>query len=144
MKLTTYGEVTKRKGKEGKPSIHINFDVGIFTMARAAMRLTKMTAGDQVMIGYSEPTNEWFIYKVEKGGFTLRPKKSEKSGFYGVLFNSAATAEQIAKSQKFKGKSAVIPLAPEPIYEQDPNEKDRYVDFWPILTASLQKIPEAL
>lgn len=144
MKLTTYGEATKRKAKEGRPSIHINFNVGIFTMARAAMRLTKMTAGDQVMIGFSEDTNEWFIYKVTAGGFTLRPKRSEKSGFYGVLFNSAATAEQIAKSQKFKGKSAVIPLAQDPIYEQDPNDKERYVDFWPILTASLKKIPESL
>lgn len=133
MELKVFDASLARKQKAGSPSLHINFKVGIFTFGQAAMRMIDMKAGDQVKIGFDEKTKDWYVWKVQSGGFKLRTKKSERSGSYAILFNNAATSEAIAAETGFKGDSAIIPIGLEPVIE----DGDQYIVHWPIISAKL-------
>jgi hypothetical protein len=133
MELKVFDASLARKQKPGSPTVHINFKVGIFTFGQAAMRMMDIKMGDQVKIGFDEKNNDWYIWKVSSGGFLLRAKKSERSGSYAIMFNSAATSEEIANNTKYRGDSAIIPIGTEPVIE----DNDQYIVHWPIITAKL-------
>lgn len=132
MELTVFDAAVSKKQKPGRPTVRINFKIGTFTIGLAAMELMGIRAGDQVKIGCNEKTQDWFIWKVNKEGFLLRLTRTK--GVRAVIFNSAFTTEAIAKSTGYIGDSAALKVGSESVNSGD----DRYIDYWPLITAAIQ------
>jgi len=114
-----------------EPAVRINIPIGTFTFNMTATEILDLQAGDMVNLGFDERMNDWFVYKVKEGGFVLRVIGKERGR--GLIFNNATTAQAVAKSIKFRGKSFLVRIGSEPEVEAETK-----THYWSLITAAVE------
>lgn len=134
MKLKIYDASLVKKQLPGAAQLRINFKSGSMMISQTGGKLMKVKEGDQVKIAYDEEHNEWYIFKDKKDGFLLRRAHKKTNYGSGLMFNSKTTVVDIANSTKFKGDTALVKIAPEPVNDG----KQGSIDYWLLRTSSLE------
>jgi hypothetical protein len=106
MDLEVFDITQARKQKTGRPTIRIDFKVGTIMIGCAAIKLMDLKAKDQVKAGYDKNSDDWYLWKVKKDGFTLRSRSNKNNN--GLIFNSRAITDKIARTTGCELDSAMI------------------------------------
>lgn len=129
MKLKTFNAETCIVKRNGKPTVGINFKMGLFRFNKECCELIGLKEGAKVSLHQDEeePT-DWYLLVNDEKGFETRRKENVTPG---LLFNNSSLAKQIAESTEYEGKSAALAIGKEAVKY----EKKLY---WPLITASLK------
>lgn len=94
------------------PRVNINLESGLISISKQATALMSLEPGDQVEILQDEDNlQDWYICKVDTGGFTLRDTPNSN-----LVFNSKAIVRAILESvdAKIEKQSVSLPIAGQP------------------------------
>lgn len=112
MKLKEFNPDNCRNNRVEKslPSLYIH-SKGDFAFNQKAILDLELKQNNQVLFFQDEKDGKnWYISKVEKGGFLLLPTKGIKS----LCFNSAKLAKEIFDSVSFEGIGGACLIAGQP------------------------------
>lgn len=99
---------TKRDGLS--PRIRVNTKAGLFGFNENGCKLLGVKSGDQVVVFQDQDSpTDWYIEKVEKGGFIVRASKTKSNT--GLWFNSVRLGKQIFASVGFEDAAGTVLIA---------------------------------
>lgn len=127
MKLQVFDSKMSGKLKPGKLAVRINFKVGHFTFVKSACAAMDLKPGEQMKVGYNQATEEWFLWKDDQDGFTLRLTKEDGN----IMFNNVATADAIRRNLNLTDDSALFQIGSEPTEEDG-------IEYWALLTPPIK------
>ena len=131
MNLQTFNpeNLPSAKGSSKTPLIGLSVKSGTFRINRTAAEKMNLKKDDSILMNQNaDEVSEWFLEKVNKGGFELREKENITPG--GLVFQSAPLVRKIFESVNYSNISGHLQVAPEAV-------KSGKQILWPLFTGKL-------